>query len=68
MSPFLFATVLDVVTKEDRKGSFNKIHFADNLVFVSDSIEGIQRKFADWKDSSECKHLKINNQKNKNDC
>ena len=37
---FLFATVIDVIT-EVRKGLFHDILYADNLVFMSDSIESI---------------------------
>ena len=51
LSPFLFAPAIDVATKEVRKGLFHEILYADDLVLISDFIEGIQRKFANWKDS-----------------
>ena len=62
---FYLATVIDVVTEEVRKGLFHEILSADNLILMSDSIEGIQRKFANRKDSIESKGLIMNNQKTK---
>ena len=38
LSPFSFATVIDVVTEEARKGLFHEIFYADDLVLMSDSI------------------------------
>ena len=52
MSLFLFATVIDMVT-EVKKGQFHEILYADNLVLTNDSTEGIERNFANWKDSLE---------------
>ena len=60
LSSFLFATVIDVITE---KGLFHEILYAHNLVFMSDSIKNIQRKFANWITSLEIKGLKINKRK-----
>ena len=49
LSPFSFATVIDLVT-EVRKRLFHEILYTDELVFMSDFIKGIRRKFANWKD------------------
>ena len=65
LSPFLFVTVIDLVTEEVRKDSFHEILYLDDLVLLSNSVKGIRKKFANWKDSSESKGLKINNQKTK---
>ena len=45
------------------KRSFHTILYKDDLVLMSNFIEGIQKKFANWKDSLESKDLKTNNQK-----
>ena len=41
LSPFLFATVIDVVTEDVRKELFHEILYTDDLVLMSDSLEGI---------------------------
>ena len=51
--------------KKLQKSLLHEIFNADDLVLISDSIEGIQRKFANWKELLESKGLKINNQKTK---
>ena len=54
-----------MVTEEIGKNVFQEILYADDLVIMSDSIEGSQRKLANWKDLLKTKGLKINNQKTK---
>ena len=53
---------MDVVT-EVRKGLFHVTLYVDIMVLMSNSIEGILGKFANWKDPLESKSLKSNNQK-----
>ena len=57
--------MIEVVTKKVRKGLFHEIIYADNLVFMSNSTESIQKKFVSWKDLLQSKALKINNSKTK---
>ena len=54
-----------MVTEEVRKGLFHKILYADDLVLLSDSIKGSQRKIANQKDLLESKDLKNCNKKTK---
>ena len=60
LSPFLFAVVVDVVTKFDRRGTLNELLYADNLVMMSETIEGLRNTFTKWKETFESKCLKVN--------
>ena len=40
---------------------FHEILYANDLIFMSESIERIQRKFANWKYALESKGVKVNN-------
>ena len=46
--PFLFALMVDVVTKFDREGTLSELLYADCLVRMSDTIEGLTDKFLKW--------------------
>ena len=61
----LSATVIDVVTEKVRKGLFHEILYADHWILMSDSTEGIPRKFVNCKDSLESKSFKTNYRKTK---
>ena len=65
LSPFLFAIVVDVVAEEIREGVPYEILYADDLVLVSETLEGLQRKFCNWKVALEKKGMKINVEKTK---
>ena len=58
LPPFLFATVINVVTEEVRTGLFHEFLYANDLVLTNDSIKGIQRKQVNWKESLKSKSLK----------
>ena len=45
LSPFLFVMVVDVVTEFARDGALSELLYADNLVLMSGTIEGLRNKF-----------------------
>ena len=57
LSPFLFAVVVDVVTEFDREGAKSELMYADDLVLMSDKIEGFRNKLIKWKEARESKSL-----------
>ena len=53
LSPFLFAVVVDVVTEFARDGVLSELLYADDLVLMSETIEGLRNKFLRWKEAFE---------------
>ena len=45
LSQFLFAVVIDVVTEFSREGALSEFLYADDLVLMSETIEGLRNKF-----------------------
>ena len=45
LSPFLLAAVVDVVTEFAKGGALGKLLSADDLVLMSETIEGLRNKF-----------------------
>ena len=45
LSPFLSAVVVDVVTEFAREGVLSELLYADELVLMSETIEGLRNKF-----------------------
>ena len=60
LSPFLFAVAVDVVTKFARQGALCELLCADDIVLMSETIEGLRNKFIKWKEAFESKGLKVN--------
>ena len=60
LSPLIFAIVIDVVTEHARKGIFNEILYADDLVLMSESLEDLRERFQRWRSALEGKRLIIN--------
>ena len=50
LSPFPFALVVAVVTDLAREGVLSELLYADNLVLMSETIEGLRDKFSKWKE------------------
>ena len=44
LSPFLFAVVVDVVTAFGREGALSELLYADDLVLMSETVEGLRKK------------------------
>ena len=62
LSPLLFAIVVDVITKNAKRGVVNELLYADDLVIMS---EDLKERFWNWKDALESKGLKVNTRKTK---
>ena len=56
----VFAIVVDVVTERAREGLMYEMLYADVLVLVSETMEGLREKFWKWKEAFESKGLKVN--------
>ena len=52
--------MIDVVTEFARDGALSELLHADDLVLMSETIEGLWNKFLGWKEPFESKGLKIN--------
>ena len=50
LSPFIFAVVVDVVTEFAREGVLGELMYADDLVLMSETIEGHSNKLLNWKE------------------
>ena len=59
-SHFYFALVVDVVTELAREDALSELLYADDLVLMSETIEGFRNKFIKWKEAFESKDLKVN--------
>ena len=53
LSPLVFTIVVNVVTE-----SVSEIEYADDLVLMSETIEGLREKFWKWKEAFESKKVK----------
>ena len=53
LSPFLFVVVVDVVTEFGSEGALIELLYADDLVLMSETIEGLRNKFLNWMESFE---------------
>ena len=60
LSPFLFGVVIYVVTEFVRKVALSELMYADDLVLMCETIEGLWSKFLEWKEAFESKGLKNN--------
>ena len=60
LSPLVFAIVVDVVTENVRNGFMSEMLFSDDLVLMSEMMEGLREKFWKWKEAFESKGLKVN--------
>ena len=50
LSPFLFTVVVDVGTEFAIEGALSELLHADDLVLMSETIEGLRNKFIKWND------------------
>ena len=51
LSPFLFAVVVDVITEYAREAAPSELLYDDDLVLMSETIEGLRNKFLKWKEA-----------------
>ena len=59
LSLFCFAVVVDVVNEFARECLLSELLYADDLVLMSETIEGLRNKFLKWKVAFESKGLKV---------
>ena len=59
LSPFIFAVVVDVVTEFDRECVLSELLYVDDLVLMSETIEGLRRKFIKLKEAFASKGLNV---------
>ena len=65
ISPLIFASVVDAVTEQARKGLLNEILYADDLVLMSENLEDLRERFQRWRGALESKGIKVNIRKTK---
>ena len=65
LSPLLLAIVVDVTTENARRGVVDELLYADDLVFMSEDMEDLKKRFLNWKDALESKGIKVNTRKTK---
>ena len=59
LSTFLFVFIVDVVTEFAREGALSELVYANDLVLMTETIEGLRNKFIKWKEVVESKGLKL---------
>ena len=65
LSPLLFIIVLEALSREFRIGCPWEMLYADDLVIVSDSVQGLSERITSWKKHLENKGLRVNMKKTK---
>ena len=65
LSPFIFTLVVHVVTEFVRESALSELLYADDLVLMSETIEGHRNKFLKWKEAFDSKGLNVNIGKSK---
>ena len=57
--PLVFAIVVDVVTESVKNGLMSEMLYADDLVLMSETMEGLREKFCKWKEAFDSKGMKV---------
>ena len=52
--------MVDVVTEFARECALSELPYADDLVLMSETIEGLRNKFIKWNEAFESKGLEVN--------
>ena len=55
-----FVVLVDVVRKYAREVALSDLLHFDDLVLISEAVEGLRNKFFKWKEAFESKGLKVN--------
>ena len=58
LSPFFFAMMVYLITEFTREGALSELLYADDLVLMNETIEGLRNKLLKWKETFESKDLK----------
>ena len=65
LSPLLFIIVLEALSREFRTGCPWKLLYADDLVIVDETLEGLLSRLRSWKTEMEGKGLRVNTDQTK---
>ena len=65
LSPSLFAIVMEALSQDCRRGCPWELLYADNLVIMDESLDGLLNQFTAWKDSFDAKGFWFNMSKTK---
>jgi hypothetical protein len=65
LSPLLFVMVMEALSRDCREGLPFELLYADDLVLMAESREGLAGKLGAWKKSLEAKGLRVNISKTK---
>ena len=57
--------MVDVATEFTREGALSELLYGDDLVLMSETMEGLGNKFLEWKEALESKGLNVNLGKSK---
>ena len=57
--------MVNVVTENAKESLMKEILYADDLVLMSEMIEGLKERFLKWRSALESKGLKVNLEKTK---
>ena len=60
LSPLLFISVMEVITREARTGLPWELLYADDLVLIAKSEEALKEKIRKWKECMEAKGMRVN--------
>jgi len=60
LSPLLFVSVMEVISREARTGLPWELLYADDLVLIAKSEEELKEKIAKWKGCMEAKGMRVN--------
>ena len=56
LSPLLLSIVVDIVTENSREDLMKKVLCADDLVLISETLEGLKKRFLKWRSALEKKY------------
>ena len=57
LTSFLFAVAVDVVSDLVREGVLSELVYADDVVLMSETMEGLRDKFRKWKEAFESQRM-----------
>ena len=65
LSPLLFVIVMEALSQDCQHGCPWELLYADDLVIMNESLEGLVNQFTVWKDGFSAKGLRVNMSKSK---
>jgi len=65
LSPLLFVTVTEAISREFRVALPWELLYADDLAVIAETEEQLTKRFNEWKDNVECKGMRVSMNKTK---